>query len=54
MVDVTQEVQAIGPGFRRRADSIHMGFWTPELARWTDLDDFIQKESFSEQPFTKP
>ena len=40
-MDVTSEVEVIGPGFRRASDNgIRMGYWTPELARWTDTNGF--------------
>lgn len=43
-MDIKTEISLIGPGFRRFAsDNIHMGYWTPELARWTDADGFEQK-----------
>lgn len=41
---ITDEILLIGPGFKRfNTDHIHMGFWTPELARWSDLNGFEQK-----------
>jgi len=44
-MDITKEVELIGPGFRRLStDGIHQGYWTPELGRWTDKDGFVQKE----------
>lgn len=46
---ITDEVSLIGPGFKRFTDDhIHMGFWTPELARWSDLNSFEPKTSLQE------
>lgn len=43
-MDIKSEVSVIGPGFRRFAsDNIHMGYWTPQLGRWTDSNGFEQK-----------
>lgn len=35
-MSTNQEVEYIGPAFRRQGDSIHRGFWTPELAEWRE------------------
>lgn len=44
-MDITKEVELIGPGHRRRDSSIRHGYWTPELANWTDVSGYIQKET---------
>jgi len=44
-MNITQEVELIAPGYRRRtSDGLRMGYWTPELARWTDALGFEQKD----------
>lgn len=35
-MSTNEEVEYIGPAFRRQGDSIHRGFWTPELAEWRE------------------
>lgn len=53
-LNVTKEVEFIGPGFRRSDTSssfdgtIRRGYWTPELARWTDESGYQQKYSLVE------
>ena len=39
-MSIIDEVELIGPGHRRKGDSIHYGYWTPELASWSDRDSF--------------
>ena len=41
---VVDEVELIGPGHRRVADAIHVGYWTPELVRWTDVNGYEEKQ----------
>lgn len=43
-MNIVDEVRAIGPGHRRRESSIRMGYWTPELANWSDASGYQQKE----------
>ena len=43
-MNITDEVELIGQGHRRRSSSIRHGYWTPELAKWTDVNQFEQKE----------
>ena len=40
MGSTVDEVKFIGPAFKRQPDSIHRGFWTPELAEWRESDGF--------------
>ena len=48
---ITDEISLIGPGFKRlQDDNIHMGFWTPQLAVWTDENGFEEKRDL--QTFT--
>lgn len=50
---ITDEVELIGPGFRRfQGDNIHMGFWTPELARWSDENGFVEKQDLQTYTYT--
>lgn len=35
-MNVVTGVELIGPAFRREADVIHKGFWTPQLAEWRE------------------
>jgi hypothetical protein len=53
-MSTNEEVEYIGPAFRRQGDSIHRGFWTPELGEWRedkgyteirDLQSFTWNES---------
>jgi len=39
-MNIIDEVEVIGIGHRRRGDSIHIGYWTPELASWDDANAF--------------
>lgn len=39
-MDVTDEVNLITKGFKRYYNEVRQGFWTPELANWTDKDGF--------------
>jgi len=41
-MNVKDEVEAMGPGFKRRASSMRQGFWTPKLATWSDKDGFVR------------
>jgi len=43
-MDITDEVQLVGPGHRRRASHIRMGYWTPELAKWSDAKGYVKNE----------
>lgn len=46
---ITDEISLIGPGFKRlQDDNIHMGFWTPQLAVWTDEGGFEEKRDLQE------
>lgn len=36
MDTTVDEVTFIGPAYKRQPDSIHRGFWTPELAEWRE------------------
>jgi len=44
-MDITDEVELIGQGHRRRASSIRRGYWTPELAKWSDESGYEHKET---------
>ena len=45
-MNINDEIKIIGPGFRRFSDDgIRKGYWTPELARWSDKNSFEQKIS---------
>lgn len=43
MDSVIDEVTFIGPAYKRQPDVIHKGFWTPELAEWTEADGYTEK-----------
>ncbi|MHA1155038.1 MAG: hypothetical protein ACTSQK_02930 [Candidatus Heimdallarchaeota archaeon] len=41
-MNITDEVQLIGGGHKRFPDQIHGGYWTPQLASWTERDGFTE------------
>ena len=42
MDSTNNEVEYIGPAFRRQVDGIHRGFWTPELAEWREDNGYTE------------
>jgi hypothetical protein len=41
-MNIIDEVELVGGGHRRFQNQIHAGYWTPELATWTEKDGFTE------------
>lgn len=41
-MNITEEVQLIGGGHKRFPDQIRGGYWTPQLASWTEKNGFTE------------